>query len=287
MTQECFDTLEGQGRIDDKEFYAVIDNTKIDDEPTEGSSNAVASGGVFSEIQTAKQEAIEVATAYTASVSEDLEEHITEFDTRVADCEDQIKSIEDIYGVQHNEFEELKDRFDAHQGDYKTEVTTITSNLDAISASLIQKQDVLKIGVNLDNTPKEGSEKPVTSGGVYSKIEEAIANIGGGSMKKEVLEGNEEITLELESNVQYYCETPLASLTLQGFSEGKENEVEQWSIIFTLTEPGQVAVPDTIQWFMATPVWNIGTTYWLSFIRYKENNYLGIWSRLDYEQKSV
>ena len=41
MTQECFDALERQDKINDNEFYAILDETTIDNALSETSTNPV------------------------------------------------------------------------------------------------------------------------------------------------------------------------------------------------------------------------------------------------------
>lgn len=83
----------------------------------------------------------------------------------------------------------------------KTELNSTNSQIDSLSES---KQDKL----TFDNTPTEGSQNPVTSGGVYT----ALQNSGGGG-------GGVDTTLQTIPTIQY----KLSVETTEGYDEPEAN----------------------------------------------------------------
>ncbi len=87
---------------------------------------------------------------------------------------------------------------------------------------------------------------------------------------------NGELNFTLKKNIQYLCPSTLSNLSLS-FEDDLPGFASSWSIIFT-TSTGSVALPETVKWSIADPIFEANKTYWLSFISLGEDSYLGVWS---------
>lgn len=80
----------------------------------------------------------------------------------------------------------------------------------------------------------------------------------------------------LVNNTEYRIGT-VSALTVNGFGAGETGYAELWSVIFTADTGITVSVPASVVWAVATPVFEAGKTYWLSFTP-MGSGYLGVWS---------
>lgn len=85
------------------------------------------------------------------------------------------------------------------------------------------------------------------------------------------------VTLILENNVEYHCDEPVTSLTIQGFTPAIDGKVSMWAVQFTAGGSITVAVPDNVKWSIAEPVFTAGVGYWLSFVPLVSGDILGVW----------
>lgn len=79
----------------------------------------------------------------------------------------------------------------------------------------------------------------------------------------------------LVNNTEYRLGT-ISALTINGFADGPEGFVEDWAVVFTADTGIAVTLPNTITWSVATPVFEAGKTYYLSFVHIG-NGYIGVW----------
>ena len=80
----------------------------------------------------------------------------------------------------------------------------------------------------------------------------------------------------LINNTEYRIGT-VSALTVNGFGAGEAGYAELWSVIFTADTGITVSAPASVVWAVATPVFEAGKTYWLSFTP-MGSGYLGVWS---------
>lgn len=79
----------------------------------------------------------------------------------------------------------------------------------------------------------------------------------------------------LVNNTEYRLGT-ISALTINGFADGPEGFVEDWSVVFTADTGITVTLPNTVTWSVATPVFEAGKTYYLSFVHIG-TGYIGVW----------
>lgn len=89
--------------------------------------------------------------------------------------------------------------------------------------------------------------------------------------------GETEVVLTLDHNIEYQCVNPLTTLTIEGFTSAVEGKVSMWAIQFTAGDGITVAMPETVKWAVADPVFTAGVTYWLNFVPLVDGNILGVW----------
>jgi len=89
--------------------------------------------------------------------------------------------------------------------------------------------------------------------------------------------GETEVTLTMDHNIEYRCANPVTTLTIEGFNSAEEGKVSMWAIQFTAGDGITVAMPETVKWAVADPVFATGVTYWLNFVPLVSGNVLGVW----------
>ncbi|MDD6188540.1 MAG: hypothetical protein PUB32_03050 [Clostridiales bacterium] len=114
-------------------------------------------------------------------------------------------------------------------------------------------------------TPVEGEDWMLLARG--GQI--AVVNVAGA-----------ELTLTLGNNTETRCADPVAALTIEGFAVGDEGKAEQWGLVFTASADSiTVAVPDTLIWAVAEPVFSPGSMYWISVVTLGDK-YLAAWTEV-------
>lgn len=85
------------------------------------------------------------------------------------------------------------------------------------------------------------------------------------------------VVLTLDNNVEYQCINPVASLTIDGFTAGNDNQASIWSLQFVAGDNITVIMPETVKWAIAEPVFITGINYLLSFVPLVSGEILGVW----------
>lgn len=94
-----------------------------------------------------------------------------------------------------------------------------------------------------------------------------------------------EVSLVLANNVEYRCADPVTNLEITGFARGIAGKSEMWGIVFVAGETITVAVPESVVWAVAEPVFTPGSTYWITWTPMGEK-YLAVWVELEAETEA-
>lgn len=115
--------------------------------------------------------------------------------------------------------------------------------------------------VIIDLVPTAGSTNPVASGGVWNSLVKIATSLPADGI--------------LVNNTEYRLGT-ISALTVNGFGAGETGFSESWTVVFTADTGITVALPNTVTWSVATPVFESGKIYYLSFVRIG-TGYIGVW----------
>lgn len=91
-----------------------------------------------------------------------------------------------------------------------------------------------------------------------------------------------EVSLVLANNVEYRCADPVTNLEITGFARGIAGKSEMWGIVFAAGETITVAVPESVVWAVAEPVFTAGSTYWITWTPIGDK-YLAVWVEVEAE----